>query len=282
MSNNSISLNIHENIIKKLDFFIHNKKIPHIIFHGPSGCGKKRILSQFVKKVYNYNTNQIKEYVMEINCAHNKGIRFIRDELKFFAKSNIQNNTNFVFKSIILLNSENLTIDAQSALRRCIEKFSHTTRFFIVVENKDSLLKPILSRFCDIFIPYPIINNIKMNIHSHNISNIKKDIEDFHTNRYTKLKKHIYHLYNAPIIPYISLKKCLELSKKLYYLGYSSIDLLLFVKKENIFKKSDKYLILIYFEKNKKEFRNEELTMYLILYFIKMRKNINLKNILSM
>ena len=71
---------------------------------------------------------------MYVNCAHSKGIRFIRDDLKFFAKTNIQKDGS-LFKSIILFNADNLTTDAQSALRRCIEKFSHTTRFFILVEN---------------------------------------------------------------------------------------------------------------------------------------------------
>ena len=40
----------------------------------------------------------IKEYVMYVNCAHGKGIRFIRDELKFFAKTNIQNQNGIFFK----------------------------------------------------------------------------------------------------------------------------------------------------------------------------------------
>ena len=48
-----------------------------------------------------------------------------------------------MFKSIILLNADKLTIDAQSALRRCIEVFNHTTRFFIIVEDRYKLLKPI-------------------------------------------------------------------------------------------------------------------------------------------
>ena len=39
-------------------------------------------------KIYNNNKIFIKEYVMYVNCAHGKGIRFIRDELKFFAKTN--------------------------------------------------------------------------------------------------------------------------------------------------------------------------------------------------
>jgi len=94
---------------------------------------------------------------MRANCAHGKGIRFIREELKFFAKTNIDFKEGAVFKSVILTNADKLTIDAQSALRRCIELFSSSTRFFIVVENKDSLLKPILSRFCDIYIPPPVI-----------------------------------------------------------------------------------------------------------------------------
>ena len=37
--------------------------------------------------IYNQIKEYIKEYVMYVNCAHGKGIRFIRDELKFFAKN---------------------------------------------------------------------------------------------------------------------------------------------------------------------------------------------------
>ena len=85
---------------------------------------------------------------MFVNCAHGKGIKFIREELKFFAKSNIQQDAGTSFKTIVLINADFLTIDAQSALRRCIELFSYNTRFFIIVENKHKLLNPILSRFC--------------------------------------------------------------------------------------------------------------------------------------
>ena len=73
---------------------------------------------------------------MIVNCAHGKGIKFIREELKFFARTNIHLQEGSIFKSIILLNADKLTIDAQSALRRCIELFSHSTRFFIVIDDK--------------------------------------------------------------------------------------------------------------------------------------------------
>ena len=134
---------------KKLDFFIEEKKIPHIIFHG---CGDKRLVLQtFINKVYNHDKELMKKYVLYINCAHGKGIRFIRGQLKFFAKMNIKNDDG-IFKSIVLFDADKLTNDAQSALRRCIELFSHTTRFFMVIIDIDKILKPILSRFCSIYI----------------------------------------------------------------------------------------------------------------------------------
>ena len=76
----------------------------------------------------------------------------------------IQNKNGKMFKSIVLFDAEKLTTDAQSALRRCIETFSHNTRFFIIVQNIDNLLNKILSRFCNIYIPYPKINGKLVNL----------------------------------------------------------------------------------------------------------------------
>ena len=162
-------LNIHENIKSKLNNFIEYKKIPNIIFHGVSGSGKKTILFDFLNQIYSGNKQYLQNYVMTVNCAHGKGIKFIREELKFFARTNIDLKEGNIFKSIILLNADKLTIDAQSALRRCIELFSHSTRFFIVIDDKYKLLRPILSRFCEIFIPQPCINNKIINLHTYKL-----------------------------------------------------------------------------------------------------------------
>ena len=155
-------------VTNKLNYFISIRKIPNIVFHGSSGCGKRTIVGDFINRIYNGDRNQIKNNIMFVNCAHGKGIKFIRDELKYFAKTNIQCNNNTLFKSIVLYNADELTIDAQSALRRCIELFSHNTRFFIVVENKHKLLKPILSRFCEIYIPDKINDVDYANLHNIN------------------------------------------------------------------------------------------------------------------
>ena len=78
---------IHENIKEKLSTFIKNMKIPHIIFYGPSGSGKRILVYEFIDKIYKNNREKIKSHVMSIDCAHGKGIKFIREELKFFLQT---------------------------------------------------------------------------------------------------------------------------------------------------------------------------------------------------
>lgn len=265
------SLNIHKDINTKLDYFIDNKKIPHIIFYGPSGSGKRNILNKFIEKIY-INKQTIKEYVMYVNCAHGKGIRFIRDELKFFAKTNIQNQNGIFFKSIILFNADNLTTDAQSALRRCIEQFSHTTRFFIIVENTDLLLKPILSRFCNIYIPHPLINNNRVCLHNLKKKHLNKTIL---SKKDEWLKKKLDKKIN-----YNTIQKCKTLTLTLYEKGFSALDLMNYIESASI-ENVLKYKLLIYIDKIRKEFRNEKILIYIILYNILMRKMITLENIIS-
>ena len=96
-------LNIHSTIIKKLDGFIINQRIPHILFHGSSGTGKRSLVYDFVNKIYNHDKSKIKTNVMFVNCAHGKGIKFIRDELKFFAKTNIQGSKSYNLKRLYYL-----------------------------------------------------------------------------------------------------------------------------------------------------------------------------------
>ena len=260
-------LDIHKNIYNKLDYFININKIPNIIFHGPSGSGKKKIVSDFTNKIYNYKNTYIKNYVMYVNCAQGKGIKFIREELKFFAKTNINTNNGSIFKTIILINADKLTCDAQSALRRCIELFSYNTRFFIITDDKSKLLKPILSRFSEIYINLPVINNNITNLHIYNINN---------NITYEKDKKQDWLIKN--LNKNIKFNELHKFVNKLYEKCYSSLDIINYIenhKPDN----SKKYEFLITFNKIRKEFRNEKILMFFILYFIFYRSNDNLENI---
>jgi DNA polymerase III delta prime subunit len=262
------AINIHEQIYNKLKYFIDIEKIPNIIFHGPSGSGKRTLVNNFIKMIYKNDKDMIKSYVMYVNCAHGKGIKFIREELKFFAKTHTNNG---FFKSIILSNADKLTIDGQSALRRCIELFSHTTRFFIIVEDKYKLLKPILSRFCEIYLSLPIINNVNTNLNKHHIEETYKFIKD--KTRENWLKKKLDKSNQLK-----KLNEYCELSNTLYEKGYCALDLMDYIEKTTM-DETRKYQLLLTFNKIKREFRNEKILMLVILNFLFIKPDACLENI---
>lgn len=310
---------LHTNIHNKLGVFIRNRKIPNIIFYGPHGSGKTYILNKFIHSIYGGDKTSIKNYVMRANCAHGKGIRFIREELKFFAKTNIDFKEGAIFKSVILTNADKLTIDAQSALRRCIELFSSSTRFFIVVQNKDSLLKPILSRFCDIYIPPPVICRTPIDtdtdtgggagggagagaMYSH--VNLHTYFADQACDTYKIIKSRdcslqelirIHPSYidaataataatagdgDGDSLPTIEeYTKILDLSVLLYEHGYSALDIIDFIHAYPKMNELKRYELIIMFDKVRKEFRNDKLLILYLLHFIVFRCKMSLENI---
>lgn len=139
------------NAKEKLQYFYDKGQTPNLIIHGEVGGGKMTLVRWFVGLLYQKHKTNMADYVMYVNCAFAKGIKFIRENLKSFAKTNI--NLSNMFKIIVLNNADQLTCDAQSALRRCIEQFSFNTRFIMVTTEKCKLLKPIISRFAEIYVP---------------------------------------------------------------------------------------------------------------------------------
>ena len=276
----STQLLIHIDIMKKLQYFYDIRKIPNILFHGQSGIGKRTIVSKFINIIYNNDKDKIKTFVMYVNCAHGKGIKFIREELKFFAKTHIHSNGGDIFKSIILLNADKLTIDAQSTLRRCIELFNHTTRFFIVVEDKYKMLKPILSRFCEIYVPEPILKDRSINLYRYNLGETFK-LRDIKTQRSDWLKKELAkYSINGSIV--VNKENILDLSTKLYEKAYSGIDIIQLLENTLYFthiEERRRFELLFAFNKVRKEFRSEKMLILFILNFLFMSLDCSLENI---
>jgi len=272
-----MSLNKNQNIKEKLFYFHEIHKIPNIIFHGPTGSGKRSIVNEFIHKIYDNNRDIIKSFVMYVNCSHGKGIKFIREELKFFAKTHINCNGGNNFKSIILLNADKLTMDAQSALRRCIELFSHNTRFFIIAEDKYSLMKPIISRFCEIYVPEPIVKGEVVNLYKYNLNEVF-NMKDIKAQKYSALSKELIKIDNK-----INIHDLMILCTKFYEKGYSGLDILTLLENpkflENIISIEKRYELLVYFNRVRREFRNEKLLILFILNFIFLSSELCLENI---
>jgi len=273
------------NVEQRLNGFLKMRKIPNIIFHGSAGTGKKTIVYQFIHRIYGENRAKIKNNVMYVNCAHGKGIKFIREDLKYFAKTNIQSDNLVQFKSIVLFNADELTTDAQSALRRCIEVFSYNTRFFIIVENKYKLLNPILSRFCEIYIPdksESIIRNFpalaigkapnvgltfgkpSVNLHTLHLNRVYRftDIDPYIVMGGTELK---LYLDRELGVGELTPVKMIEIAETMYNRGYSCHDLMTYLESLPDANEPGKIEIQKKYQKIKIEFRNEPLLIFTIL-----------------
>jgi len=259
-----ISPDIHFDIRRKLRSFYESKKIPHIIFHGSPGSGKLTLVNEFIQMIYQNDKHKLKAHVMTVNCSHGKGIKFIREELKFFAKTNIQTNSGVFFKTILLLNANYLTIDAQSALRRCIELFSYNTRFFMIVENKNKLLNPILSRFCDIYVPEYMEHGRIVNLHhygtqfNHIVSNIREKQRDV-------VDDELRSWMSKPAAP--TATEMTEIVARLCENGVSCMDMITYLRTCNLSpdKLSD---IVMCYHTIKSEFRCEKLIMLYIFNMV--------------
>jgi hypothetical protein len=258
----NVQLNIHETIINNLNYFIETNKIPNILFYGKSGSGKKTLVHLFLKRLYNDQISS--NNVMFVNCAYGKGIKFIRNELKFFARTNLlQNELYHVhFKSIVLLNADKLTNDAQSALRRCIELYSHNSRFFMVAEDKYKLMKPILSRLCDINVSI----QEPMNLHVFHIQQTY-NFQSYNKPRNVWLKKEMDVLFSTQ--KEINLEWLKEKCDLYYEKGYTAEFIMQMIQKYNLIEQlhlpSQKVFdFLIEYNHAKKEIRNEKILMLFI------------------
>ena len=243
-------LEIHNDIKQKLNNFLKNNNVPHILFHGPHGSGKKTLVYNFIKSIYP-DKNEYNNNVLTINCAIGKGIQFIREDIKQFAKCHIYSKNNF--KSIILHNADKLTVDAQSALRRCVELFSNTTRFFIIIESKRQLLRPIISRFCEIYVYYPYIEDKTVNMHI-----INKRNHETKCVKYEEYMKNRNILFNKTMLSINETTNLFNIVNEMYEKGFSCYDII------NHYKTSDDIKIL--FNTVKSHFKNEQMLMYFILF----------------
>lgn len=244
-------------IKEKINKMYSTNNIPNIIFYGKNLTYKKTYLLYLLKLIYKTHEN-FEKYVIIINCSHGKGnIKLIRENLKHFANIIITNKDTFLFKSIVLLNADKLTIDAQSALRRCIEIYNHTTRFFIVVDDKFKLLKPILSRFSEIYC------NKKIKL---------SKINEFTNKKIYSLNK-LLSTYNP-----INISQLIDLSQKLYNNSYTG-DMLLKYINTNFENNKNKYHFLFLINIYRREIKNELFIILFCLNFIYFRKDYHLENI---
>jgi len=134
-----------EEIVSRLKEFVRDKNLPHLLFVGPPGTGKTTAALCLAHDLYGENW---RDNILELNASDERGIDIIRSRIKEYART--VPLSEIPFKLIILDEADNMTGDAQQALRRTMELYSRTARFILIANYASKIIEPIQSR-CAIF-----------------------------------------------------------------------------------------------------------------------------------
>jgi len=128
-------------IVERLKSFAKSKNVPHCIFAGPPGTGKTTAALCLARDLYG---EAYREHVMELNASDERGINVVRETVKTFARA--RSIGEVPFKIMILDEADNMTADAQQALRRTMERYTETCRFILCANYSGKIIEPIQSR----------------------------------------------------------------------------------------------------------------------------------------
>jgi replication factor C small subunit len=128
-------------IVDRLRSFAKSRNVPHCIFAGPPGTGKTTAALCLARDLYG---ESYREHLMELNASDERGIDVVRETVKTFAR--VKSIGEIPFKILILDEADNMTSDAQQALRRTMERFTETCRFIMCANYSGKIIEPIQSR----------------------------------------------------------------------------------------------------------------------------------------
>ena len=121
-------------------------EMPHLMFSGSAGVGKTTTALCLAREILG---DYWKDHTLELNASDERGINMVRDRVKKFARF-AGLDTKIPFKLIILDEADEMTADAQTALRRIIEDTAGYCRFIMIANNISKIIEPLQSR-CAVF-----------------------------------------------------------------------------------------------------------------------------------
>ena len=136
-------------IIRGISNLIKSPDIPHMLFAGPAGVGKTTTALCITMELLG---DEWRKNTLELNASDERGIKMVRERVKEFAASiKLAGDKEYGKPKIIILDeADEMTSEAQTALRRIIEDSARTTRFIIICNYLSQIIEPIQSR-CVVF-----------------------------------------------------------------------------------------------------------------------------------
>ncbi|GAA6001358.1 replication factor C subunit 5 [Rhodotorula paludigena] len=163
------SLDYHPELSNRLKALAQGD-FPHTLFYGPSGAGKKTRIMATLRELFGPGVEKIRieqrtfltpsKRKLDVNIVQsNYHIEITPSDLGNYDRSVVQEvlkdiaqtqqvdlNARKRFKVVIINEADGMSRDAQSALRRTMEKFTSSLRIILCANSTSKIIGPIRSR----------------------------------------------------------------------------------------------------------------------------------------